>query len=222
MYTYGLNLKETKEMLLYVADKMIESKELLTEADKAIGDGDHGIGMATGFEAVREKLNGNEFDSLDGIFKAVGFALMMSIGGASGAIFGTMYQGAAKSFSETTTFDSNALHTMLDQGLKAVKNRGKSKPGDKTMVDALEPAAITSRAYQEDGLEKALSATSEAAGKGVENTKTMVATMGRAKSLGERALGYPDPGAVSMHLILSFMNEYVKQHSQADEYAGEN
>lgn len=218
MENNGLNLQETKEMFLFVADRMIDSKDLLTQADKVIGDGDHGIGMATGFEAVRNKLNGDEFGSLEDMLKAVGFALMMSIGGASGAIFGTLYQGAAKSLTEHTTFDSCALSTMLESGLEAVKERGKSKPGDKTMVDALEPAAVASKAYLKVNLNTALSAIADAAGNGMENTKNMIATMGRAKSLGERSLGHPDPGAVSMHLILCFMKDYVKHNCSAPRH----
>lgn len=205
-----LSLQETKEMFMYVAEQMIASKELLTEADMVIGDGDHGIGMAKGFTAVREKLNGYEFTSLDEICKTVGFALMMSIGGASGAIFGTLYQGAAKSLTGQTTFTATALSTMLGSGLEAVKVRGKSKPGDKTMVDALEPAATASKACLSLHLGEALSVATEAARLGMEKTKEMVATMGRAKSLGERSLGHPDPGAISTHLILNFMTEYVK------------
>ncbi len=206
-----LTLPETKEMFLYLSEKMIDSKDLLTQADRMIGDGDHGIGMANGFEAVRDKLSEKEFETLAELMKTVGMALMSSIGGASGAIFGSLYQGAARGMGDATVFDAETLSTLLSHGLEAVKKRGKAKPGDKTMVDALEPAAVVSTDHREAPLHVALLAVREAAQGGVERTKDMTATMGRAKSLGDRALGHPDPGAVSTHLIFTFMYEFVTE-----------
>lgn len=204
-----LTLQETKGMIIFMSERMIGHKDLLTEADKAIGDGDHGIGMAKGFEAVRLKMETKDFESLADMFKAVGMALMTSIGGASGALFGTLYQGAAKQMGDRTEFDTGALSVLLVHGLEAVQKRGKAKPGDKTMVDALSPAAMAVANQAEAELTAALAAVTEAALGGVEKTKDMVATMGRAKSLGERALGHPDPGALSTHLILQSMTEFV-------------
>lgn len=204
-----LNLQETKGMFIFISEKMISHKDILTEADKAIGDGDHGIGMAKGFEAVRLKMESQDFETLAAMLKAVGMALMSSIGGASGAIFGTLYQGAAKQMGERTVFDAEALSILLTEGLEAVKKRGKAKLGDKTMVDALEPAALAAQEQASASLDAALTAATGAAKGGVESTKDMVATMGRAKSLGDRALGHPDPGAISTHLIFECMTEYV-------------
>lgn len=98
---------------------------------------------------------------------------------------------------------------MLVDGLEAVKERGKAKPGDKTMVDSLAPAAIKSKEMVSAPLAEALKAVAEAARQGMEKTKELVATTGKAKTLGERSLGHPDPGAVSTYLILKFMAEYV-------------
>lgn len=204
-----LNLRESKEMFLYVAEQMIASKNMLTKADMAIGDGDHGIGMSNGFQAVKEKLSSEAFTSLGEMSKAIGFALMMSIGGASGAIFGTLYQGAAIPLSGQTVFNAAALNILLESGLKAVMKRGKAKPGDKTMVDALAPAAQVSQQYRDADLSEALTAASKAAEDGVEKTKGMIAKVGRAKSLNERSLGYVDPGAISTFLQLNFMAEFV-------------
>ncbi len=207
-----LTIQEVRDMFIYLSDKMIASKDILTQADKVIGDGDHGIGMAKGFESVRQKIEGQDFVDLADLFKTVGFSLMTSIGGASGAIFGTLYQGASLHMDGRKIFDSDALSRFLVHGLEAVKKRGKSKPGYKTMVDALEPAADESRKQVSEPLGKALMAVTEAARLGMENTKDMVATMGRAKTLGDRALGHPDPGAISTHLILSFMTEFVMEN----------
>lgn len=207
----GLSLQETKDMFMYVAEQMIASKDLLTEADKVIGDGDHGIGMANGFQAVINKLAAEEFTSLGEMCQAIGFALMMSIGGASGAIFGTLYQGAAKPLAEETSFTSASLNTLLESGLEAVKKRGKANPGDKTMVDALEPAAQASQHYRDTDLAAALDAASNAAKAGMEGTKEMIAKIGRAKSLNERSLGHADPGAISTYLQLGFMAKYLAE-----------
>ena len=131
-----LTIEETKEMFIFVADKMMESKDVLTQADKAIGDGDHGVGMARGFEAVRQKLETQSFASIGELFKSIGTTLMMSIGGAAGAVFGTFFRGAGKNTDDQSELGNQTLALALQDGLQAVKDRGKAKPGDKTMVDA--------------------------------------------------------------------------------------
>jgi dihydroxyacetone kinase-like protein len=196
-------------MFVHVSDRMVESKDRLTQADKAIGDGDHGVGMARGFEAVRAKLEDATFAALDETLKAVGMALMTSVGGAAGAVFGTLFRGGAKQLGGREVFDAEALSLMLLDGLQAVKDRGGAQPGDKTMVDALEPAAAKAQELAAAPLDESLSAAAEAARQGMEVTKGMVARVGKAKTLGERSLGHPDPGAVSTYLILKYMTEYV-------------
>jgi len=196
-------------MFLYVSERMVDSKDLLTQADKEIGDGDHGIGMARGFEAVRQLLERQTFSSLEELIKTVGTTLMTSVGGAAGAVFGTLFRGGTSRIGGRETFDSEALSLMLLDGLDAVKARGKARPGDKTMVDALEPAALTSQELTSAPLNESLTAVTEAAREGMEATRDMVAKVGKAKTLGERARGHPDPGAVSTYLILKYMMEYV-------------
>jgi dihydroxyacetone kinase-like protein len=204
-----LNVEEAKEMFIYVSAKMEESKDVLTQADKAIGDGDHGIGMARGFETLRQKLPNQAFTNLAELFKSVGMTLMTSIGGAAGAVFGTLFRGAAKNLAGGSELNSQTLALVLADGLQAVQDRGKAKPGDKTMVDALEPAALKARDLETAPLDETLAQVSEAARQGMENTKNMVAALGKAKTLGERSLGHADPGAVSMYLILKYMAEFV-------------
>jgi dihydroxyacetone kinase-like protein len=204
-----LSLQETQAMLINLSDRMVASKDLLTQADKAIGDGDHGVGMARGFEAVRDKLVGVTITTLDETFKVVGTTLMTSVGGAAGAVFGTFFRGGARQLSGREVFDSEALALMLSDGLDAVKTRGKAEPGDKTMLDALAPAARQAHALVAAPLDQCLIAVAEAAHEGMEATKDMVAKVGKAKTLGERSLGHPDPGALSTYLILKYMSEYV-------------
>ena len=194
---------------MHVAQEMVSKQDLLTQADKAIGDGDHGIGMTRGFEAVLQKLSQGHFDSVGAMLQNIGTTLLMSIGGAAGAIFGTWFRGGATSLMDKMIFDSEALAGMLTDGLSAVKDRGKAKPGDNTMVDALEPSACNATAMKGHSLEEVLAAATKAAQEGMENTQNMVATMGKAKTLGKRAIGHPDPGALSTYLILSLMTEYL-------------
>lgn len=205
----ALSLQETQEMVIYLSKGMIASQNELTQADKAIGDGDHGVGMTRGFETVLQKLEGQNITTIEQLFKTVGMALVTSIGGAAGAVFGTLFRGGSKKLSESDVFDAEAVSLMLLEGLEAVKKRGKAKPGNKTMVDALEPAAMESKNMVSSPLDEALAAVTEAARLGMEKTKDMVATVGKAKPLGERSLGHPDPGAISTYLILKFMLEYV-------------
>ena len=120
---------------------MQDSQDLLTQADKAIGDGDHGIGMARGFAAVQAKLEASPPATVADLLKTTGMALLTSIGGASGVIFGTLFRGGARNLTGVTIFNSETLSLMLTDGLAAVQERGKANPGDKTMVDALTPAA---------------------------------------------------------------------------------
>jgi dihydroxyacetone kinase-like protein len=204
-----LSLAEVRDMMVYVSRRMIESKDSLTQADRAIGDGDHGVGMARGFEAVLKTIDEKEFGSVGQVFMAAGLAIMTSVGGAAGAIFGTFFRGAGRNIMEAQDLTSQTLSRMLQGGLLAVKERGKAGPGDKTMIDALEPATVESLNQTSSPLDEALDAVAEAARLGLERTKEMVARVGKAKTLGKRALGDPDPGALSTYLILNFMKEYV-------------
>ncbi len=204
-----LSFNEVQEMFVAVSRGMIASTDWLTQADKAIGDGDHGIGMDRGFDSVLQKVKGQEFTSIGHLFKTVGTAILTSAGGAAGAVFGTLFRGAAENAGDQNILTSALFSRMLFDGLRAVKDRGKAKPGDKTMIDALEPAAIESEHWASAPLAEALPAIAEAARLGMEKTKEMVAAVGKAKTLGERSLGHPDPGAVSLYLILKFMADYV-------------
>lgn len=206
----GLTVEQARLLFLKVAEQVIRSQEMLTEADRTIGDGDHGTGMARGFAAVRQKLEQSAPTDLGELLRQIGRELMMNIGGAAGIIFGTLFQAGGKNLAGVQLLDARALHTWLADGLAGVQARGKASAGDKTMVDVLLPAAQAAAAHQDRPLAESLAAVSQAALEGMEATKDMVANFGKAKTLGERALGYPDPGAVSTYLILKTMAEEVQ------------
>ncbi|MFC0323075.1 dihydroxyacetone kinase subunit DhaL [Gallibacterium melopsittaci] len=208
-----MNLTETREMLLYTAEKMVSSEPMLTELDLKIGDGDHGLGMQRGFAAVRDLLTSDAFSPKDigELFLTAGTKMMSSMGGASGAIFGTLFRAGGKAIAGQQTFDSTVLSQFLVAGSTAVFARGGAKPGDKTMIDALVAAEKQSEKVTNEDLNSALLSVAKAAEQGAENTRNQVAVFGRAKSLGERSLGHVDPGAVSMSLILKYMSDFVNR-----------
>lgn len=207
----ALSIAETRDMFRAVATDLIGAKDELTKADQQIGDGDHGIGMARGFEAVETKLAGDESDTLDALLKTVGMTLLSSIGGAAGAIFGTLFRAGAKPLAGRDSFDSMALATILAEGFKGIQARGGAKPGDKTLLDALGPASeAAAAAAPEATLLDTLMAAVAAARAGTEETKGMIATTGKARSLGERSIGHPDPGAMSTTFILEAMERFVR------------
>ena len=208
----SLNTQQTCEMFCYVGEKIIESKPLLTEIDSVIGDGDHGIGMSIGFNTAIQKLGEKQIANINDLFKIIGMSMINSMGGASGVIFGTMFMGGVKGLPPIEELNLYHLTTILDQSLKAVKQRGRASLGDKTMIDALEPAVLSlqEQASSSKSLLDGLKAAEEAARAGVEKTKNYVSRFGRSKTLGERAIGYQDAGATSVWIIFRSMREWVE------------
>jgi len=203
-----LDAAGARDMLVAVSQSMIDQTDVLTDADLAIGDGDHGIGMRRGFESALEALKAGEPESVDAVFKATGMAILSNTGGAAGAVFGTLFRSGAKGFSGGVV-DGESFPAFLEEGLAAVLKRGGVTEGQKTMVDALAPAARAARAASGSGLKAASAAAASAALEGVEATKGMIATTGKARSLGERSIGHPDPGAISISLILKAMQDFT-------------
>ena len=191
-----LDANGARDMLLAVAQSLIDQTDILTDADLTIGDGDHGIGMRRGFEAALVTLNEAEPESVEAAFKATGTAILSNTGGAAGAVFGTLFRAGSKAYAASGTVDGESFAGFLEEGLAAVLKRGGVIEGQKTMVDAVAPAARAARA-------------AAGAVEGVEASKAMIATTGKARSLGERSIGHPDPGAISISLILKAMQDFV-------------
>lgn len=204
-----LSIHETRDMMLAVADKIIESEPILTDADRALGDGDHGVGMERGMNAVKEALAQEEFSSTGKVFMAVGMAMMSSMGGASGAVFGTLFRSGGKAIKDAEVLDAAGIVAMFKEGTEGVMTRGGAKPGDKTMVDALLPAAEAGEKAAAATVYEALVAIAAGAEAGKEASKDMIATMGRAKTLGEKSLGKADAGAVSVAIIAATMRDFA-------------
>jgi phosphoenolpyruvate---glycerone phosphotransferase subunit DhaL len=198
-------------LFLDVARRVQARQDELNDADRAIGDGDHGLALARGFEAVERELETGRFDTVGDLLNAVGRALLSAMGGASGVLYATLFTGGAAQLGEQETFDGEALRRLLVDGTAAVRRRGKANPGDKTMVDALAPAAQRALELPGASLAELLPEVAEAARRGMEQTKEMVARTGKTRALGERSLGHPDPGALSSYVILESMAEHVAE-----------
>jgi dihydroxyacetone kinase-like protein len=183
----SLTKDEVKAMLILACDRVIAAEPQLSEADRNLGDGDHGLGMQRGMTAAKEGLEAGEIESIEKAFVIVGTKMMSSMGGASGAIFGTFFRNGGKALAGKESFDAAGLAAFLQAGVDGVKQRGGAAVGDKTVVDAMQPAAL-------DGLEA---------------SKAMVAKFGRAKTLGDAAIGFPDAGAMSVTVIIGAFADYI-------------
>ena len=182
-----------------------EHRDLLTELDSAIGDADHGINMDRGMSATVVALDELAPTTVAALFKKAGTTMVSTVGGASGPLYGTFFLRLAASLGEEPTVTPEQLAVAMRAGLEGVVARGKAELGDKTMVDALSPAADALDAAVGDGasLPAALEAARGAAERGRDATTPMQARMGRASYLGERSIGHQDPGATSIELLMA-------------------
>lgn len=209
--TTTLSARQLRGMLMSVADRLIAAEPELSKADRAVGDGDHGIGMTRGFTAVRSALDHDESGVAHEVLMTVGDTLLRSMGGASGVIFGTLFRGDAGHRSSAGHIDVSGLAEYFARSLVEITRRGGAAAGDKTMVDALGPAtrALTESADAGHDLPTALLHAARAASDGAERTKGFVARFGKATSLKDRSLGFPDPGALSTAIIFTAMSDWA-------------
>ncbi|MEG1482144.1 dihydroxyacetone kinase subunit DhaL [Clostridium sp.] len=204
--------KKVIEILNKIYIKLDNNKAYLTELDAIIGDGDHGLNMSKGFTAVVEKLKDDNGDNIGDIFKKTGMALVTNVGGASGPLYGTAFMKAAIAVNGKKDININEFVNALIMALDGIKQRGKAVEGEKTIIDSLAPAIKAMEKAIEDGDDDitVLEKGKDAALKGVEFTKTIKATKGRASYLGERSIGHQDAGATSCYYILETIYEEVK------------
>lgn len=183
----------------------------LTELDSIGGDGDHGTTMLRVAEQLEAWPDGAAEESPTGLLKAAGWRVLSVDGGASSSLLGTFFSGMGDVELSGDSMDSSHFAESLQAGLRAVSRQTKARPGDKTMMDALIPAVEAASAAAEAGksIPEALQATASAAQQGAESTRDLVARYGRARSLGERTRGHPDPGATSIALIFRGFTEGV-------------
>ncbi len=190
-----------------------ENKQYLTELDSPIGDADHGINMDRGFKKVMSQLPGVVDKDIGSILKTTGMALISSVGGAGGPLYGTLFMRAGMAVDAKHELTGEDLVALLQAAVEGVVQRGKARLGDKTMVDALTPARDAFQQAIEEGADTvtALQRTVAAAEQGMKDTIPMLAKKGRASYVGERSIGHQDPGATSSYLILKALLDSVSQ-----------
>ncbi len=199
-----IDVKKMVEIIHTIAERIEKEKDFLTQLDNEIGDGDHGINLARGFKNVMEKLPSLENQDIGAILKGVGTQLVSTVGGASGPLYGTAFMKAGNACKGKTELSPEEFTAALEAAIGGIKMRGKAEEGEKTMLDALCPAyrALKEGLAAGKDLKDALQEAVNAAENGVDYTKTIIATKGRASYLGERSLGHQDPGATSSLYIL--------------------
>jgi dihydroxyacetone kinase-like protein len=190
----NLNRTAREKLVRALAVSVIEHADELTSLDQAIGDGDHGLNMKRGFEAVLATLPALADKSVPEMLKAIGMTLVMKVGGASGPLVGTFFMELGKALPEQPTRAD--LVAATDRAIAAVKARGRSEAGQKTLLDVLVPVQAI---FAAGGDATAIAAEAMEA---AERTTPMLATRGRASFLGERSIGHMDPGSRSASLLI--------------------
>jgi phosphoenolpyruvate---glycerone phosphotransferase subunit DhaL len=188
-------------------EKIQANKDYLSSLDRAIGDGDHGINMARGFQEVITKINATDYSTVSDVLKDVSMTLLSKVGGASGPLYGTAFLKMSTSLKGSEKVDYPQFAAAVLEALNGIKMRGKATRGDKTLVDVWEPIVELLQATSEIDAES-LEATAKNA---MEATKELEAKKGRAAYLGERSVGNIDPGSVSSYYIFSALSEVMKE-----------
>ena len=193
----------TLDVVREMAAAMEENRRQLTKLDSEIGDGDHGNNMHRGFQASLERLNTADPSTPADVLKAVSMALISKVGGAAGPLYGTAFLRASTALGTKEEVSAGDAAEALEAALGGIKQRGKAEVGDKTIVDALEPAVEAAKEAAGEGtVAGVFRAAAGAAEEGAESTVPMTARRGRASYLGARAEGHQDPGATSTYLLL--------------------
>jgi phosphoenolpyruvate---glycerone phosphotransferase subunit DhaL len=204
---------ELREILTFVTERIKAEEARLTALDSAIGDGDHGITMRIGFQAVSKRLGSlDESSGIGNILSEAGRAFMGATGGAIGVLIGKMLMSSGTALRDCATIGREEFKTLLDSMETAAAKAGKTQPGDKTILDAVHGAcqaiAGSNASLQAVALEAASGAEAAA-----QSTANMLCRVGRASRLGERVLGCPDPGAVSFSVILRAISDWIEKQS---------
>ncbi|WP_099159790.1 dihydroxyacetone kinase subunit DhaL [Virgibacillus ndiopensis] len=194
------------EWMAKTNEKVQDNKEYLTSLDQAIGDGDHGINMARGFEEVMKKINGVAYQHVADVMKDVAMTLMSKVGGAAGPLYGTAFLKLSMTF-KGSEVDNASFSKGIEDALNGVKQRGKADVGEKTLVDVWTAVANAFRENKGFGGEVILQAAKSA----MEDSKDIKATKGRAAYLGDRSIGHLDPGSVSSFYLFESLAEVINE-----------
>lgn len=207
-----VTLAQLSDWLHRAQASITENREHLTALDSAIGDADHGSNLTRGFNAVVAKIADSPPTTIANLLQSSGMTLVSTVGGASGPLYGTLLLRMAKAVGEEDSATAAQLGAALRAGLEGVVSRGKAEVGDKTMIDALDPAVVAYEGAVAAGGDAAMAAQAAAgaAAAGRDATEPLVARKGRASYLGERSAGHIDPGSASVTLLLEALAGALK------------
>lgn len=206
------------EMLQGAIAKVQEQNTKLSALDSAIGDGDHGTTMLRAMSVLEKAIAEGRGKALPDLLKDMGWGLLGVDGGASGPLLGSLFLGMSKAGCEKEEIDANTFAAMFETGLSFLRKHTQAQVGDKTLMDALVPAVAELRAgaTQGCGIVECVERAAQAAQAGAGSTSNLVARVGRAKNLGQRALGIQDPGATSIALIFEGFCDGLKTKSSSE------
>ncbi|MCI5725239.1 MULTISPECIES: dihydroxyacetone kinase subunit DhaL [Fusobacterium] len=204
-------MKKYLEILNKIADEINRNQEELTDLDREIGDGDHGVNIDRGFSEIKKILPTFENLSTSEVFSKIGMTLLTKVGGASGAIYGTAFMNAGIYLKGKENITDEIIVETLKSMIDGIQKRGKAIQGEKTMLDTIIPVyeflngAINSGKTLEEIKNDVLAIARNA----MESTKDIIATKGRAAYLGERSKGHIDPGAMSSYIMIKVICENI-------------
>lgn len=201
-----MNQQNFKNWLHITNERMQGQKDYLSDLDRAIGDGDHGVNMARGFQEVRNKIENQDFPDVGSLLQQVAMTIIGKVGGASGPLYGTAFLKASAALKGKVQCTNEEIANALNEALKGIKQRGKAEMGEKTMVDVWEPVITKWLGNPDLGMDE----LKDYAQKCMEETKEMEAKKGRAAYLGKRSVGTFDPGAVSSVILLDSLFTVLK------------
>lgn len=206
-----MNTEKIIQIISQISRRMEQEKEFLTDLDNAIADGDHGINMARGFSAADKKLSEFASNDIGAVLKSTGMTLVSAIAGSAGPLYGTAFMRSGMVMNGKIEMNISDFIDCLKASVEGVMQRGKSVRGEKTMLDAMIPSLEAMKKAFSDGLsdKEIINCGVDAARKGVEFTKTIAATKGRASYIGERSIGHQDPGATSFTFMLEVIAENI-------------
>jgi dihydroxyacetone kinase-like protein len=193
-------------------ETVVELEDYLNELDAAVGDGEHGSNISNGARTLLEAFKVTEFKSLGEFFEFAGMTIINSVGGASGALYGTLFLRLSDITADSAAANLSTMAQAFESALKGIMELGRAKPGDKTLVDALDPAvsSLTASVKRSEELREAFAKARDAAELGCEQTGQMEARKGRGSYQGERSIGHIDPGAKSMSALFQTLTNSIE------------
>lgn len=209
----NINAKEFIEYFKKVVNVMEEEKDYLCELDRKLGDGDHGVTMSIGWQAVNEQLYDklSEEEDCGKISSNVGMTFLNAVGSSVGPLYATGFMRGGKSIKGKSTLNDTDLAEFWISFITGVKERSQAEIGDKTIIDTLEPAvnALKDNFLKTNDFVSAFTEAVSAGKEGMESTTNLISKIGRSSRLGERSKGFQDPGATSAYMILKTFLSFI-------------